>query len=245
MPNGGTLKLEVERRVVDENASSDIMIPVGAYVAISVSDTGTGIKPDVLSRVFEPFYTTKKIGEGTGLGLSMIYGFTQQSGGQVRIHSTVGVGTTVTMYFPVVNLEPTRGNGAPAMQPDDLVRARSGQTILLVDDETAIRQTVSELLTELGYRVINAVDSVSALKQADKLNHIDLLLTDIGLPGTMNGVSLAEQFEGRFPHIKVLFITGFAGGSSMVSVSSTRQLLTKPFNLTELCKRVSAMINTQ
>jgi PAS domain S-box-containing protein len=245
MPNGGTLKLKVERRVVDATASAEIMIPTGAYATISVSDTGTGIKPEVLPRVFEPFYTTKKIGEGTGLGLSMIYGFTQQSGGQVRIHSTEGVGTSVTMYFPVVNLEPTKEEGAAAVEVDDLARARSGQTILLVDDETAIRQTVSELLTELGYRVINAVDSVSALKQADRLSHIDLLLTDIGLPGTTNGVSLAEQFESRYPGIKILFITGFAGGSSLVSVSSTRQLLTKPFNLTELCKRVNALINDE
>ncbi|WP_447903010.1 ATP-binding protein [Pseudomonas serbica] len=243
MPNGGRLDLEVDRCVIDEASSSDRMMPAGSYVSISTTDSGTGISPDILSRIFDPFFTTKKLGEGTGLGLSMIYGFTQQSGGQVRVHSSLGVGTTVAMYFPVDDSQPED----PNVEMDDAQQLESSgqnEIILLVDDEAAIRQMASELLSETGYRVIEAVDSVSAINQAQKLEHLDLLLTDVGLPGSMNGISLAAELKKKYPLLKVLFITGFAGGSRLVSVDRTTRLLTKPFSLNELTLRVHSLLNT-
>jgi PAS domain S-box-containing protein len=240
MPNGGTLELQVDRCVIDQALSSEKMLPSGSYVSISVTDSGTGISPEILPRIFDLFFTTKKIGEGTGLGLSMIYGFTQQSGGQVRVHSSLGVGTTVTMYFPVDDSQP--GEIKPDSDiPDEAELAGHNETILLVDDEAAVRQMVAELLSESGYRVVEAVDSVSAMRQAEKLEHLDLLLTDIGLPGMMNGISLAAQFKLKYPQLKVLFVTGFAGGSKLVSVDATTRVLTKPFSLNELSSRVHSL----
>ncbi|WP_283184232.1 ATP-binding protein [Pseudomonas svalbardensis] len=243
MPNGGRLDLQVERYVIDEASSSEKVMPPGTYVSIAVTDSGTGISPDILSRIFDPFFTTKKIGEGTGLGLSMIYGFTQQSGGQVRVHSSLGVGTTVTMYFPVNDSRPDdpKGDLGESHQPEPF---GNNETILLVDDEAAIRQMGAELLSETGYRVIEAVDSDSAMKQAEKLEHLDLLLTDIGLPGLMNGISLAAELKKKYPQLKVLFITGFAGGARLVTVDATTRILTKPFSLNELSSRVNSLINT-
>ena len=242
MPGGGTLKLDVQRCAIDAQSCSEKMLPAGLYVAISVADSGTGISADILPRVFDPFFTTKRIGEGSGLGLSMIYGFAQQSGGQVKIQSSVGVGTTVTMYFPVVSQSPARPEDA---EPHEAARLQPGgnETILLVDDEAAIRQMVSEFLTEAGYRVIEALDSASALKQAEKTAYLDLLLTDIGLPGTMNGVALAAAMKTRYPSLKVMFITGFAEGKSLVSVDATTRILTKPFSLTDLGQQVASLIH--
>jgi PAS domain S-box-containing protein len=243
MPNGGRLDLQVDRCVIDETSSSDKMMPPGSYVSISATDSGTGISPEILSRIFDPFFTTKKLGEGTGLGLSMIYGFTQQSGGQVRVHSSLGVGTTVTLYFPVDDSQPED----PKVDLDDVQQLESSgqnEIILLVDDEAALRQMASELLSEIGYRVIEAVDSVSAIKQAEKLEHLDLLLTDVGLPGLMNGISLAAELKQKYPQLKVLFITGFAGSSRLVSVDRTTRLLNKPFSLNELTLRVHSLLNT-
>ncbi|VVN71828.1 ATP-binding protein [Pseudomonas fluorescens] len=243
MPNGGSLDLQVDRCVIDQASSSEKMMPAGSYVSISVTDSGTGISPEILSRIFDPFFTTKKIGEGTGLGLSMIYGFTQQSGGQVRAHSSLGVGTTVTMYFPIDNSQPVETEITPD-GPQQTKSSGHNETILLVDDEAAIRQMASELLSETGYRVIEAVDSVSAMKQAEKLEYLDLLLTDIGLPGLMNGISLAAELKVKYPSLKVLFITGFAGGSKLVLTDATTWVLTKPFSLNELSSRVSSLMNT-
>jgi CheY-like chemotaxis protein len=243
MPKGGRLDLLVDRCVIDQTSSSEKMMPPGSYVSISVTDTGTGIDPEILSRIFDPFFTTKKIGEGTGLGLSMIYGFTQQSGGQVKVQSSLGVGTTVTLYFPVDDSQPDE----PELGPHEAHEAElpsHDETILLVDDEAAIRLMTSELLSEVGYRVIEAVDSVSAMKQAETLERLDLLLTDIGLPGLMNGISLANELKMKYPHLKVLFITGFAGASGLVSPDSATRILTKPFSLNELNSRVHSLLST-
>lgn len=244
MPGGGTLSLVVDRCIIDEKSLADKNMPPGAYVSISATDSGTGISPDILSRIFDPFFTTKKIGEGTGLGLSMIYGFTQQSGGQVKVHSSLGVGTTVTMYFPVDHSQPVE-QAKNTIDPHQTQPSARNETILLVDDEKAIRQMTSEFLSDLGYRVIEAVDSVSALKQAEKLKQVDLLLTDIGLPGATNGVGLAAEFKARYPQLKVLFITGFAGGSSLVSTDESTRILTKPFSLNDLSQRVHWLLDAR
>lgn len=244
MPDGGTLSLRVDRCLIDEIASIERSMPPGAYVSIAVTDSGTGISPDILPRIFDPFFTTKKIGEGTGLGLSMIYGFTQQSGGQIKVHSTLGVGTTVTLYFPVDTSTSTPA-AKPSVDESAVEPCGRNETILLVDDEAAVRQMASEFLSEIGYRVIEAVDSVSAMKQAEKLDQLDLLLTDIGLPGLMNGVSMAAEFRARYPQLKVLFITGFAGGSSLVAANATTRVLTKPFSLNALGQRVSSLLHAR
>ncbi|RKS27459.1 PAS domain S-box-containing protein [Pseudomonas sp. WPR_5_2] len=242
MPDGGKLALEVDRCIIDQTESIEKMMPPGTYASIAVTDTGTGISPDNLSRIFDPFFTTKKIGEGTGLGLSMIYGFTQQSGGQIRVHSTQDVGTTVTLYFPIESSQPNETK--PISGETQRVESNGhNETILLVDDEAAIRQMVSEFLTETGYRVIEAVDSVSAIKQAEKLEQLDLLLTDIGLPGLMNGINLDAELKAKYPQLKTLFITGFAGGAKLVPSNAATQLLTKPFSLNELGSRVHSLIN--
>ncbi|MCU1763205.1 ATP-binding protein [Pseudomonas sp. 14P_8.1_Bac3] len=241
MPDGGTLGLAVDRCLIDQTLSSDKNMAPGAYVSLAVTDSGTGISPDILSRIFDPFFTTKKIGEGTGLGLSMIYGFTQQSGGQVRVHSTLGIGTTVTLYFPVDESPPVEKPAHSSVLPQQESRGHH-ETILLVDDEATVRQMASEFLTETGYDVAEAADSVSALKQLEKLDHLELLLTDIGLPGAMNGINLAAAFRLKFPRLKVLFITGFAGGSGLVAVDEHTQLLTKPFSLVDLGQRVQQLV---
>ncbi|SFX23680.1 PAS domain S-box-containing protein [Pseudomonas sp. NFACC43] len=243
MPGGGALKLNVHSRLIDEQSADEKMLPSGPYVDISVVDTGTGISADILSRVFDPFFTTKPIGEGSGLGLSMIYGFVQQSGGQVRIRSSVGVGTTVTMYFPVVS-QPSATTPQPGSEETTSLQPGNNETILLVDDEAAIRQMVAEFLAETGYRVIESLDSVSALKQAEKTGPVDLLLTDIGLPGAMNGIALAREMRARHPRLKVLFITGFAEGERLVTADAHTRILTKPFSLNELGQRVSSLIQT-
>lgn len=243
MPTGGRLDLQVDRCVVDQTSSSEKTMPPGSYVSISVTDSGTGIDPEILARIFDPFFTTKKIGEGTGLGLSMIYGFTQQSGGQVKVQSSLGVGTTVTLYFPIDDSLPDEPKTGP-YESHESEPLSHNETILLVDDEAAIRLMTSELLSEVGYRVIEAVDSVSAMKQAEKLDRLDLLLTDIGLPGLMNGISLANELKGKYPHLKVLFITGFAGGSGLVSPDLATRLLTKPFSLNELNSSINALLST-
>ncbi|MDO7896058.1 ATP-binding protein [Pseudomonas citrulli] len=243
MPDGGLLKLDVHRCVIDEHSDDAKLLPPGPYVAIAVSDSGTGISADIMSRVFDPFFTTKRLGEGSGLGLSMIYGFARQSGGQVRIQSTVGEGTTVTMYFPMARRASQR---AKSVRQDSAAQVQPGgnETILLVDDEAAIRQMVSEYLGETGYRVVEALDSVSALQQAEKIGTFDLLLTDIGLPGAMNGIGLADALRQRHPGLKVMFITGFAEGESLVSADPTTWIMTKPFSLTDLGRRVRSLIQS-
>jgi signal transduction histidine kinase len=188
MPDGGRIMIETKDRDVDARAGRERDIEPGKYVCLSVSDTGSGMTPDTIAKAFEPFFTTKPIGSGTGLGLSMIYGFARQSGGQVRIHSTLGFGTTVTLYLPgngqtaVSEPEPAPLSGAP--------RAARGETVLIVDDEEAIRMLVTETLVDLGYTALEAADGLTALRILAADRHIDLLVTDVGLPG-MNGRQLA------------------------------------------------------
>jgi len=240
MADGGTLSIQTRLFSADLTTAAQKDIEPGDYVMVSVTDDGCGMAPDVLRRAFDPFFTTKQVGEGTGLGLSMIYGFMQQSGGQVRIHSTPLVGTTVTMYFPSDHRAATsagEGTGAPSSQRG------SGEIILLVDDETGVRQVITEFLRDTGYQVVEAIDGISALAQAEKFHHIDLLITDIGLPGAVNGVMLAEQIQHRRPGLKVMFISGFAKVNATETSPAHTDILTKPFSLAELSERVALTLN--
>ncbi len=243
MPEGGRITVETANEWIDERSAHQHDLPAGQYLALSVTDTGTGMTPDVMERVFEPFFTTKPLGEGTGLGLSMIYGFAQQSGGQVRITSEVGKGTTVTVYLPrhhgEINGE--RGQPGKAMLP----RAEQGETVLIVDDEPTVRMLVTDILEDLGYTAIEAGDSVAGLRVLKSEVRIDLLVTDVGLPGGMNGRQMADAARVARPDLKVLFITGYAEKSVIGNghLAPGMAVLTKPFPVETMAARIRSMIN--
>ena len=215
------------------------MLP-GQYISVCVTDTGTGMTPATAQRAFEPFYTTKPMGQGTGLGLSMIYGFAQQSGGQVRIYSELGQGTTVCVYLPRFY-----GDAVDAVVPAGTVQARPGaQTILVVEDEAPIRSLIGELLEDLGYTVLEAADGASGLKFLRSGVNIELLITDVGLPNGMNGRQVADAARTLKIGLKVLFITGFAENAAVGNgyLEPGMELLTKPFTLDAFVAKVEYML---
>ena len=242
MPDGGRLVISTQHTVLESDfAAFRDMVP-GRYTAIAVTDTGSGMSAETAARAFDPFFTTKPIGMGTGLGLSMIYGFAKQSGGQVRIHSRPGLGTTVRLYLP-------RQDSAAETETEtadipDLLRARLGETVLVIDDEATVRMLVVEVLRELGYAALEAHDGPSGLRELDGDHRIDLLVTDVGLPGGMNGRQVADAARTRRPGLKVLFITGFA--ESMVfgnrPIEEGMEVITKPFAIETLAARIQALI---
>jgi PAS domain S-box-containing protein len=240
MPEGGALSIRTQRLIADALIAAQKDIEPGDYVMISVTDDGCGMEADVLRRAFDPFFTTKKIGEGTGLGLSMIHGFMHQSGGQIRVHSTPQVGTTVTMFLPCNHRTAAATGGV-----HELVMCRgNGEVVLLVEDQVEVREVLLEYLREAGYEVFEAIDSISATAQAEKLGKVDLLITDIGLPGITNGFMLAEELEADRPGLKVLFITGFAKTAGTETSPPHTDILTKPFSLAELSERVARVLST-
>lgn len=243
MPAGGRLTISTQFIDTTKTAGGDRDLVPGKYVSIQVTDNGCGMPEEVLRRAFDPFFTTKKIGQGTGLGLSMIYGFTQQSGGQIRIQSNVGVGTTVTMYFPV----DVRNVDLIAVNVDSTLPDANGKNvgvILVVDDEAGVREMTVEYLAHLGYTIFEAVDSNSAFTQVEKLETLDLLVTDIGLPGAMNGLVLAQRLKAKYPALKVLFITGYTKAEGISEGLLTGKVLAKPFSLVDLNQSVRAALNT-
>jgi PAS domain S-box-containing protein len=242
MPDGGQLTIEVSNRVMNPAEDADFHLQAGEYVRICVMDTGVGMTEDVIARAFDPFFTTKPIGQGTGLGLSMIYGFVQQSGGQVQICSSPGEGAAVCLYLPRHHGVVDIGAG-----PDESpAPARSGnrRTVLVVDDEATIRMLVSEGLTELGYDFLEAEDGRAGLATLNSDRPIDLLVTDVGLPGGMNGRQLADAARVGRPGLKVLFITGYAETSVLSGgdLDPGMHILTKPFELKSLVRRVEAIL---
>ncbi len=241
MPDGGKIMIETQDRYVDERAGRERDIEPGPYICLSVSDTGTGMPPAVIAKVFEPFFTTKPIGSGTGLGLSMIYGFARQSGGQVRIHSSPGAGTSVVIYLP--RNEQTAEEDAAPVPLSDAPRTEGGETVLIVDDEESIRFLVAETLVDLGYTALEAADGPTAMKALAGDQHIDLLVTDVGLPG-MNGRQLADAVRLSRPNLKVLFITGYAENAVLNHGHLDRgmHVITKPFTMEALATRVKELI---
>jgi Histidine kinase-, DNA gyrase B-, and HSP90-like ATPase/Response regulator receiver domain len=178
-------------------------MPPGPYVSLCVSDTGTGMSSDVAARAFDPFYATKPLGEGTGLGLSMVYGFVRQSGGQVRIYSEIGKGTTVCLYLPRYLKTDTDAEDHDLVLAD-LPHGDSRKTVLVVDDEPSILTLVAEMLTEIGYTAIEASGGVAALKVLQSDVCINLLITDVGLPNSIDGRQLADVARNSRPPLKVL-----------------------------------------
>ncbi|MDB5963932.1 MAG: domain S-box protein, partial [Polaromonas sp.] len=208
MPEGGRLTIETDNKWLDERSARERGLDPGQYVSLCVSDNGSGMAPEEIARAFATFFTTKPIGLGTGLGLSMVYGFARQSGGQARICSELGQGTTVCLYLPRHHGEVgmAEGRGDLTQLPP---RAEAGETVLVVDDEPTVRMLVTEVLGDLGYTAIEAADGPAGLKVLQSNARIDLLVTDVGLPG-MNGRQLADAGRGTRPGLKVLFITGYA-----------------------------------
>ncbi len=241
MPGGGRLTIETANRWLDERAARERDLLPGQYVSLCVSDNGTGMPPDVVARAFDPFFTTKPIGMGTGLGLSMIYGFARQSGGQVRIYSEVGQGTNVCIYLPRQSGE---AQDADVPVQSEAPRAGLDETVLVVDDEPTVRMLVAEVLEDLGYRTIEAADGAAGLRVLQSDARVDLLVTDVGLPGGMNGRQVADAARVLRPDLKVLFITGYAENAvlSHGHLEPGMHVLTKPFGLQALGSRIRELI---
>lgn len=242
MPDGGSLMVETTNHRVDERAARERDIPPGQYITLCVTDTGAGMTPAVIARAFDPFFTTKPLGAGTGLGLSMTYGFARQSGGQVRIYSEVGRGATVCIYLPRHIGEAETIEAPPELS--DMAHAIQGETILVIDDEPIVRTLVTDVLRELGYAAMEAVDGPSGLKILQSTARIDLLITDIGLPGGMDGGEVAEAARKLRPNMKVLFITGFAENAALSHgrIKPGMSVLTKPFAMEALAARVKGLL---
>jgi PAS domain S-box-containing protein len=243
MPAGGRLTIETSNADIDRAYSvmhAEVM--PGQYVAISVSDTGSGMSSEVISRAFEPFFTTKPVGEGTGLGLSQVYGFVKQSGGHVKIYSELGQGTSIKVYLPRL------AKMVRAEVPDEKIsapEAASEETILVVEDDDDVRAYSVEILRELGYRVIEAHDGPSALSLLERQFRVDLLFTDVVLPGGMTGAQVAAQARGAKPDLKVLFTTGYARNAIVHHgrLDQGVQLITKPFSMSDLATRVRDVLD--
>ena len=243
MPDGGRIMIETANRWMDERTARERDLPPGQYLSLCVSDSGTGMPPDVIARAFDPFFTTKPLGQGTGLGLSMIYGFARQSGGQVRIYSEVGQGSMVCIYLP-------RHYGDGDIADDEtgtgreLPRALDGETVLVVDDEPTVRMLVADVLFDLGYAAIECEDGPSGLKVLQGTGRVDLLITDVGLPGGMNGRQVADAARVLRPNLKVLFITGYAENAVIGNghLDPGMAVLTKPFNMDDLASRIRSLI---
>ncbi len=238
MPDGGRLLIQTE--IIHIAGLHDTLSP-GDYVRLSVQDTGAGMSAEVIARAFDPFFTTKPIGQGTGLGLSMVYGFINQTGGYVQIDSVEGRGTRIDLYLPCL-LESAHRHPPPD-QDAATPRAGQGERVLVVEDEPDVRMLVVDVLRELGYSVDVAADGASALPFLQDAGRIDLLVTDVGLPG-MNGRQLAEIARQHRPDLHVLFMTGYARNAQVRGdfLEKGMDMLTKPFSIDDLAQRVRGLI---
>jgi PAS domain S-box-containing protein len=240
-PGGGRLTIETSNKWLDDRAAKARDLPPGQYVSLCVTDTGVGMSPETQAQAFDPFFTTKPLGQGTGLGLSMIHGFVRQSGGQVRIYSEIGKGTTMCIYLPR-HLGDVDSAGEHGLTP--VVEGGHGETVLVIDDETTVRMLVAEVLGEAGYNVIEAPDGPSGLEILRSDRRIDLLISDVGLPGGMNGRQVADAARVTRPDLKVLFITGYAENAAVGNglLAPGMEVLTKPFVMGDLSLKVHDMI---
>ena len=243
MPDGGKLTVETANKWLDDRAAKERELPPGQYVSLCVTDTGSGMSPEVKARAFDPFFTTKPLGQGTGLGLSMIYGFVRQSGGQVRIYSEEGQGSTMCLYLPRHLGEETEGE--PLSHPSAADYDGHGETVLVIDDEPIVRMLIVDVLEMAGYRVIEAEDGPMGLKVLQSDARIDLLITDVGLPGGMNGRQVADAGRALRAALKVLFITGYAENAVVGHghLEPGMQVITKPFAIEALGNKIREMLD--
>jgi len=249
MPDGGNLLIESANTVFPDwgGEPRDAPLrdmPAGECVAVLVTDTGTGMAPDVLARAFDPFYTTKPMGQGTGLGLSMIHGYVEQSGGHVRLRSEMGQGTTVAIYLP-------RYLGATVSDQEIVAAtlpppAAAGAVVLLVEDEPIVRMLMIEMLSDHGYKVQEAHSGRSGLSVVESGARLDLLITDVGLPGGMDGRQLADAVRQQRPNLKVLFITGYAESASLGNGRREQgmEIMIKPFTVDAFLAKVREMTSS-
>ena len=248
MPDGGHITIETSNCVLADSRGLQIdslsgRVPNGEYITLFVVDTGSGMPPSVIERAFDPFFTTKPIGQGTGLGLSMIYGFVQQSGGHVLLRSAEGHGATVAIYLPrylgaEMGVEAIEGVA-------HIPQAEAGVAVLLVEDEPAVRMVMADVLRDNGYTVLEADTGYNALSQIRSPARIDLLLSDVGLPGGMNGRQLADAAREHRPHLKVLFVTGYDEQAALGSglMAQGMAILTKPFNISSFSAKVQDLMH--
>jgi signal transduction histidine kinase len=243
MPASGKLTIETANVYLDEAyAASEEDVRAGQFVVVAVSDTGSGMSAEVIDKAFDPFFTTKGVGQGTGLGLSQVYGFIRQSGGHAKIYSELNVGTTVKLYLPRHT-----GPAETAAEPTQEVAASDGgaELILVVEDEDDVRSFVVETLRDLGYEVIGAAEGARALAVLDNRDDIDLLFTDVGLPGNFNGRQLAEEARRRRPNLKILYTTGYARNAIVHHgrLDPGVDLISKPFTAGALIARIRAVLD--
>jgi CheY-like chemotaxis protein len=243
MPDGGKITIEATNIFADEEyCRANLDLTPGQYAMISVSDTGCGMPADVVDRAFEPFFTTKELGQGTGLGLSQVYGFVKQSGGQVKIYSEVGQGTTVKIYLPRYSAHAVVDDKEEGELP---IKGEQGESILIVEDDADLRVYLIEVLRGLGYRVVaagNAKAALSILEQASL--RIDLLLTDIVMPG-VNGRELAGQAQQIRPMLRVLYMTGYSRNAVVHQgrLDHGVNLLQKPITQVDLASRIRELLD--
>jgi len=244
MPEGGHLLIETRNREVDAaTAAAHADRSAGDYVCVSVADSGTGMDAETIARAFEPFFTTKPMGQGTGLGLSMIYGFARQSEGYAEIESEAGRGTTVHLCLPRFHGEADDDDDADVSRA---APAETGETVLVIEDEPVVRGLVVEVLADLGYRAIEAVDGPQGLQIVQSPQRIDLVITDVGLPG-LNGRQIADAARTLRPDLKVLFMTGYAENAALAagSLDARMTIITKPFTMEALATRVREIIESK
>jgi signal transduction histidine kinase/two-component SAPR family response regulator len=240
MNGEGKLTLELGNVMLDDHyVSSEIDVPAGQYVMLAISDTGSGMSPETLARAFEPFFTTKREGEGTGLGLSMVFGFVKQSNGHIRIYSEVGCGTTVKIYLP-------RCDQAEEVRSEIITHPVVGgtETILVVEDDLIVQATAVDMLTELGYRVLKANDGESALIILQSGIPIDLLFTDVVMPGPVRSPELARQAKQLLPNIEVLFTSGYTQNAIVHGgrLDPGVELISKPYRREDLARKIRQML---
>ena len=241
MPDGGSLVIATQDVIMsDVDVSSQEDAKPGDYVEITVADTGVGMDEATRARAFEPFFTTKPLGQGTGLGLSQLYGFVRQSNGVVRLDSVQGQGTVVRLYLP--RYQETRRCHEEPVTPSEPNRASAGETVLLVEDEGGVRVLAAEYFRDVGYAVLEVADGSEALRLLRSGARVDVLVTDVGLPGGLNGRQVADAARERRPGLPVLFITGYADGALDSQLAPSMQVIGKPFALNALASRVKAML---
>jgi CheY-like chemotaxis protein len=242
MPQGGELTIETANAFVDERSAKEYALKPGQFVLIAVSDTGSGMEPDVVAKAFDPFYTTKGVGKGTGLGLSQVYGFVRQSGGNVKIYSEVGVGTSVKIYLPRYVGDPVSAGSEDA---DTAIEAgHAGEVIMVVEDDDRVRNMSVEALRELGYTVIEASRPWEAIRMFEAGRQVHLLFTDVVMP-EMSGRQLVNRLLTLRPDLRVLFTTGYTRNAIVHNgvLDSGTQLLSKPFSIDDLAAKVRSILD--
>ena len=245
MPDGGRLTIVTANDAIDGEQAIAADMPPGDYVSMCVIDTGEGMTADVIAKAFDPFFTTKPLGQGTGLGLSMTYGFARQSGGQVRIESSLGEGATLHIFLPRYSGELPRSEAPPVIAGTDA--SGGGEVVLLIDDEPAIRMLLTEVLTDAGYNVIEAADGPTGLRLLEATEAVDLLITDVGLPGGIDGLQVAQLGKKQRPDLKVLLITGYAERAALSNtpLSTGMSILAKPFEMMMLTTKIRTLLDAE